>query len=80
MRALGVGRHVVWRVCAGRDGSIYSRGPRLEHRRMWSGNRGLGDGGGHGSVVGCERIDEKERRRVLGGPSRYTKGMKSGGC
>ena len=28
----------------------------------------------------CERIDEKERRRVLGGPSRYTKGMKSGGC
>lgn len=28
----------------------------------------------------CGRIDEKECRRVLGGRSRYTQGMKSGGA
>lgn len=49
----------MWRDVAGRNGSIYSRRPRLEHRRMWSGHRGGGDSGGHGAVVGRgARVEE----------------------
>jgi hypothetical protein len=51
LRGLGGRRQGVGREGAGRNGSIYSGVPRLEHRRMWSGHRG-GDGGGHGGVVG----------------------------
>lgn len=66
-RVLRVGRHVVRRVGGGRNGSICSAGANAFCScgcRILGRDRGIGDDGGHGCVVGWPGRD------VLGGAGR----------